>query len=78
MFCPGTATTLPAIYVPVTVAGEVVGHIGVPAGPPLFVQKNTIIPPGTCRLPKWIWACAIGEVNDGGEGVVVGVVAGEE
>jgi hypothetical protein len=55
-FCPATACTFPAESIPVTVpplAGQ-----GVPAGAVVrFEQKNTMIPPGVCTLPKWMCDC---------------------
>jgi hypothetical protein len=28
-----------------------------------FEQKNTMMPPFTCSLPKWMWACVTGELK---------------
>src|SRR5215510_12529421 len=59
MFCAAGPTTLGPVKVPVTVP-EFAGHgDGVPAGPTIggVAQKNTMTPPDTCLLPKWMWAC---------------------
>jgi hypothetical protein len=62
-FVRSARPTLAAVIVPVTVP-PLAGHAGVPAGPLLrFVQKNTITPPATCTLPKWICDCVTGALK---------------
>jgi hypothetical protein len=57
---PGRPTTFPGTIVRVTV--PLVGQLGVPAGSGATAvpHNQTMMPPGTWCLPKWIWACVTG------------------
>jgi hypothetical protein len=64
-FCPDIAMTLPAVSVPLTVP-PLAGQNGVAATGLGFVelwQSHTIMPPGTCSFPKWMWACVTDELR---------------